>query len=326
MKWSITGPASLVGPSVYETDLNRHQEMEGTWYMDAPVSNVLRSTGEPGKIHVIVSASGLVSGSFDIDCEDPETDNSVISEPRLGNDGRNRVSRIIDSKRLEEIPREIKLSYDEIKISSPDRTGYKKEIREYIIRNNPGVDSVTIEFRTLTDLFASYITNNNGRLIADDYNFNVDHYNNCRLIAGYIKATKLPELFKDGLRSYYSNSIILQGSEKNAGDEMNWLNWIPSGGTIIYNNENGISSQVKGALFTEKNDLQDLIAAVHPDFINFSPEGKERAIDFISKMNPFVHSTAISMVDKSGKKTTKISIKAERDKPVLIPLYKFIEE
>ncbi len=326
LKWSVTGPAALVGPSVYETDINKHHEMEGIWYMDVPVSNVLRSTGEPGKIHITVSASGLVSGSFDIDCEDYQADNSAISEPVVKNDGRIHVSRIIDSKRLDEIPREIKLSFDEIKLSSSDRAGYKKAIREYIIKNNSGVDSLTLEFRTLTDLFASYLINNNGRLIADDYNFNVDHYNNCRLIAGYISATRLPQLFKDGLRSYYSKSIILLGSEKNAGDEMNWLNWIPSGGMIICSNEKGKSSQVEGILFTEKDELQDLIVAVHPDFINFSPEGRERAIEFITKMNPFVHLTAVSEIDKDGQKITKISIKAERDKPVLIPLYKFIEE
>ena len=64
LKWTLSGPATLVGPSVYESDINKGQEMEGVWYMDMPVSNVIRSTGKPGKIHISVSASGLTSGTF----------------------------------------------------------------------------------------------------------------------------------------------------------------------------------------------------------------------------------------------------------------------
>ena len=66
-----------------------------------------------------------------------------------------------------------------------------------------------------------------GHLVADDYNFNTDYYNNCRLISGYINATKLPPLFKEALKKYYADLIIRQGSEKNAGEEMNWLKLDP---------------------------------------------------------------------------------------------------
>jgi beta-galactosidase len=325
LKWTVTGPATLAGPSVYQSDINKHHEMEGVWYMDAPVSNVIRSTGEPGKIRVAVSSGGLVSGSIVINCEEIKADNSVITEPPLKNEGRSRVSKLVlDSRRLDKIPEELKPNYDEISLTASNKTGYRKAIREYIVKNNPGVDTTTLEFRAIADLFSSYLLNNNGKLIADDYNFNIDHYNNCRLIASYINATKLPQLFKDGLRAYYSNSIILQGSEKNAGDEMNWLNWIPSGGTVIYHNQGAIDPLIK-AIVTEKNELPDLIAAVHPSFINFSDDGKVRALEFIAKMNPYVHSEVISGV-VDGKKVTKTTIKAETGKPVLIPLFKFIAE
>ena len=73
-------------------------------------------------------------------------------------------------------------------------------IRSYILKNNPSVDAESIEFKTLVDLFAKQLLNNEGYMSADDYNFSVDHYNNCRLIAGYITATKLPHLFKDGYK------------------------------------------------------------------------------------------------------------------------------
>jgi hypothetical protein len=325
LRWNVSGPAVLSGPPVYESDINKHHEMEGAWYMDAPVSSVIRSTGEAGKIKVTVSSSGLASGTILIDAEAVKRDNSIISEPALSDAGRDQVNKIvIEARRLDEIPQEVQKTFEEIKFSAPDRAGYKKAARDYIFKNNPSVDTTTIEFRSLANLLSTYLVNNNGQLIADDYNFNADHFNNCRLIAGYIAATKLPAAFKDGLRNYYSSSIIIQGSEKNAGDEMNWLNWIPSGGTVVYYGLTGKSPQ--GIIYTDKNDLPDLIALVHPQFKTFSEEGRVRAIGFISKMNPYVHAEEISEVDSSGKKVTRTTLKAEKGKPVLIPLYKFIAE
>ena len=329
IKWSLTGPAVFVGPSEYESDINKHHAMEGVWYMDMPVSNVIRSTGKSGKIHVAISASGLASGSFDIDSEEIKPDNSVISEPILDDEGREMVTRLVlNVNKLEEVPREIKVSLEEFKLSSPDKPGFARIMREIILKNNPSVDTSTVEFKSLIDLFSTHLLNNNGYLIADDYNFSVNHYNNCRLISGYIGSTKLPPLFKEGLRKYYSNSIIRLGIEKNSGEEMNWLNWIPSGGTVIIFNEGGNNSSLKGTIVTGKGELADLIAAVYPGFVNFSSEAKERALAFITKMNPYVHVTSISGQSREGnkEKITKVSYKAEKGQPILIPLLKFISE
>ncbi|HLN56583.1 MAG TPA: glycoside hydrolase family 2 TIM barrel-domain containing protein [Bacteroidales bacterium] len=326
LKWTVTGPAKLVGPTVYNSDINNHHDMEGTWYMDVPVANVIRSTGEPGKIKVTVSAGGLASGSVEVLAEAVKPDNSVVSETILKNDGRTGVARIVlQAARLEEIPREIESTHDIIKLVAPDKNGYRKLIRDYLAKNNSSADSTSVEFRTLTDLFATYLFNNSGQLIADDYNFNVNHFNNCRLIAGYINATKLPLPFKDGLRSYYSKTIIKEGSEKNAGDEMNWLNWIPSGGTVVYYSDEMKAPPVKGTVVSSKNELPDLISVVHPSFSQFSPEAKERALEFIAKMNPYVHADVKSEV-VDGKKVTITKLLAEKNKPVLIPLFKFIAE
>jgi beta-galactosidase len=329
IKWTLTGSATFVGPSGYESDISKHHEMEGVWYMDMPVSNVIRSTGKSGKIHVAVSASGLASGSFDIDSEEIKPDNSAIFEPILNDEGREMVTRLVlNVNKLEEVPREIKLSFEELKLSSPDKPGFARIMREIILKNNPSVDTSTVEFKSLIDLFSTHLLNNNGYLIADDYNFSVDHYNNCRLITGYIGSTKLPPLFKEGLRKYYSNSIIRLGIEKNAGEEMNWLNWIPSGGTVIIFNEGGNNSSLKGTIVTGKGELADLIAAVYPGFVNFSSEAKERALAFITKMNPYVHVTSISGQSREGnkEKITKVSYKAEEGQPILVPLLKFISE
>lgn len=329
IKWKLTGPATFVGPVLYESEINKHHEMEGIWYMDMPVSNVIRSTGKPGRIHVSVSASGLASGSIDIETEEIIIDNSVVSEPVLADEGRKTVARItLSVNSLDEVPREIKMTSDEIILTPSDKRGFSGLIREFILKNNTSTDTASVEFKALNKLFASHLKNNNGKLSADDYNFNVDHYNNCRLISGYINATKLPPLFKEGLKKYYANSIIKQGNEKNTGDEMNWLNWIPSGGTVVVYQEGAKVAGPKGVTITKKSDLVDLITLIHPGFVRFSEEAKERALKFISKMNPYIRVSSVSEQSMEGdkEKITKISYTAENGQPILIPLLKFISE
>lgn len=318
LKWNITGPATLVGPPIFDP----------ASFRDIPITNVVRSTGVPGKIHVSVSASGLVSGTFDIESESVNQDNSIIVEPALHNEGRKRVTRIVmNSKRLNAVPVEIKLNSEEITLGISDKQGYKKLIRDYISKNNPAVDTSTTEFNFLTDIFAVQLTNSEGKLQSEDYNYSIDHFNNCRLIAGYINSTKLPQLFKDGLRKYYSDAIITRGNEKDAGDEMNWLNWIPSGGTVvIVQNDNPVPVS-KGIILTKNPGLTEIIAAVYPQFVNFSNEAKERALLFTSKVNPYVHT-----LEKSGNgqvndgNKVSVSYIAEKGQPILVPLLKFISE
>jgi beta-galactosidase len=329
IKWTLSGPATLVGPSVYESDINKHHENEGAWYMDMPVSNVFRSTGKPGKIHISVSASGLASGVFDIEAEETGTDNSVIGEPVLQDEGRIAVARILlNVSRLDEPPREIKVTNEDFNLGSSDRPGYARAIRDYILKSNTSVDSASIEFKTLIDLFASQLLNSNGNLIAGDYNFSVNHFNDCRLISRYINATKLPLPFKDGLKKYYADAIVRQGSEKNAGEEMNWLNWIPSGGTVVIVQDEKTNTSMKGVIFTKNSGLTEIISVVYPQFVNFSEEAKERALIFISKVNPYVHVTSISQKSREGEKIklTNVSYTAEKGQPILIPLLKFISE
>lgn len=316
LKWTINGPATLAGPSLF---------VPGGWYNGTPVANAIRSTGEAGFIKVVVFGSGLASGSATIISEAIQTDNSVISEPVLRNEGRTGPDRaVLRSRRLEEVPREIKYSTDGIKVTATGMSGYKIAIRELIVKNNPAIDTSSVEFRTLAGVLASCLANNNGQMIADDYNFNVDHFNTCRLISQYINATKLPPPFREGLRVYYSHDLIREGNEKDPGEEMNWLNWMPSGGTVVYFDAQ-VKTPVNGTLITTKNELAEIIALVHPGFEKFSDDARERAIGFIAKMNPYVRNEATS-VDMDGRTVTNTRYFAEKGKPVLIPLLKFIAE
>ena len=131
----------------------------------------------------------------------------------------------------------------------------------------------------------------------------------------------------DGLRKYYSDAMIMLGSEKDAGDEMNWLNWIPSGGSvIIFQDKPGNSDQ--GVKVTNESELPGMIEDVYPVFKSFSDVAKKRAFVFISKMNPFIKVSVIDVDSRTADTEVlgNISYKAEKGKPILIPDLKFISE
>jgi len=317
IKWAVTGPATLTGPVVFESENSIYSSDKSTKYKEMPVFNVIRSTGEKGKIGVSVSSSGLASGSFELDAEEVKKENTGISEPILNEEGRRQVPKaILVIERLEEIPQEIKPATSDFKTGISDKKGYLNSIKNYIFKINPSVDTTTVEFRLLASLLANYMVNNNGQMASADYNFSVSHYNNCRLISGYIDATKLPLLFKVELKKYYSEAIIIHGTEKNAGDEMNWMNWIPSGGTVVVCREDD-TKWPTGTVIAGKDELPDIIAAVYPVFENYSNEARERALTFVSKMNPYVH-----QVKENG----RIIYRAEKGKAILVPLIKFISQ
>ena len=318
LKWKVTGPATLVGPVDFSSSENENSIDTGEWYNGFPAINLIRSSGQPGRITVTVFASGIASGSFEIDAEESKPDNTVIIEPLLAEEGRRAVARlIINLSRLDEVPKEIGYAREDISIALSDKAGLIKSIRDYILKNNASADTASVELRALAEILALQLLNNGGKMPAGDYNYNVDQFNNCRLIHSFLMATRLPPLFKEALRKYYSTSIISQGSEKNAGDEMNWLNWIPSGGTVVVVQDENTNTGPRGVVFTKKTSLDDIITTVYPQFTGFSEYGRERALTFIAKMNPYV------TADYSGR---TISYSAKKGEMVLIPLFRFISE
>jgi hypothetical protein len=326
--WKISGPAKLSGPAYYVSYADSNRKPEDGWYLEMPATNLIRSNGSPGKIIVTVFSGGLASGSCDIESEEVKTDNSIIREPVLSDAGRKPVvSNPLITERLEDPPREITPVTVDFNLALMNREGYNRTMGDYIKKNNPSTDTLSVEFKTLTDLFAIQLLNNGGTLPAADYNYNADHYNNCRLISGYIARTKLPPLFKESLREYYSKLIICQGSEKNAGDEMNWLNWIPSGGNVVIVTDESSANGQKGVIFTKQTALPDIIKVVYPQFANFSEDARERALIFINKMNPSVHTVVNRGAISSGAGAIDPPVyTAEKGRPILIPEYKFISE
>jgi Glycosyl hydrolases family 2, sugar binding domain/Glycoside hydrolase family 2 C-terminal domain 5/Glycosyl hydrolases family 2/Glycosyl hydrolases family 2, TIM barrel domain len=328
LSWKVSGPARLAGPAFPESDKEMKSSADRSIYAVTPAINIIRSTGVPGRIKVTVFSSGLASGSVATDAQEIPRGGSAVTEPELAGEAARPDAGIkLNRDRLDVVPEEIARTSEDLISGATGKKGFLRDITTFILNSNQLPDTLSPEFKALTGLFSDQMMNNRGRISAEDYNFNIDNYNNCRLISGYIQKTKLPPLFKESLRRYYTDLIIGRGCEKNAGEEMNWLNWIPSGGVVVMvPDENGGAVQ-KGVIYSKQTDLGEIIRLVYPQFAKFREEARERALVFITKMNPCVHVTSSAIPgNPAGDKKNAMTCTAEKGRPILIPEYKFISE
>ncbi|OUQ51283.1 hypothetical protein B5E60_12490 [Alistipes sp. An116] len=110
MKSHVEGPATLVGPDVYISDRNKLEEYEGTMYIDAPVINLIRVTGETGTVTITASATGLKSASATVEVVDYIDSSPLpgISELRLNPEGRKPVAINLSQANSVPAPKEMK--------------------------------------------------------------------------------------------------------------------------------------------------------------------------------------------------------------------------
>ncbi len=327
IKWTVSGPADLVGPEIYESDIDKHHQMNGTMYTDMPVANLIRSNGVPGKIKVTVSASGLSSGNIELIAEEADTDNSLIIEPVLSNSGRLKVAKnnLADSFPVA-VAKEIRQTVDEINLKTGGKVEFADFIKDYILRNNSNTDSSSVEFRTLVELFSIQMVNNSGRLIADDYNFSVDNYNKCKEITRSVNNTGLPEAFRKGLIKYYAHSVIFQGMEKDIPAERKWIQGIPvDGNIVVVQDKNSIVTDPIGVL-TNETDLASIVKLIHPELKNMAVEIQAKILDLISGINPYIVTSYRSEQSREGdkKKVTNVSYSVIKGEPIWIPAMKYL--
>lgn len=175
LTWTVDGPATLLAPANYQTDTAKNGAMDGTMYIDAPVANLVRSTAMPGSIRVRVSAPGLQPAEVTIVSVAP-TPSTVpgILEPALSDTGRTPVRRDPDFKpalvggkngRVAEIEQDRQFD-------AKTREELRTQIEQFVRERNPSVDVFTAEYRAFIERMVGIVSDRNGLMIADDYNFN----------------------------------------------------------------------------------------------------------------------------------------------------------
>lgn len=180
LTWTVKGAATLVGPSVYQTDTNKDWSSTGEMYIDAPVSNVIRSTEKPGPVTVSVAAPGLRCATLTLaTVPAPKDDVPGLTEPVLSNAGRQPVRRDprftpTNAVTGKSIIHELSQDYD---LSGSSQAGYETAIRRFILQKNPDIDTSTPQFQALVSHLKDILERTHGHLVADDYNFLARQFN-----------------------------------------------------------------------------------------------------------------------------------------------------
>jgi len=300
LTWEVSGPATLVGHSVYETDYYKKEEFEGTGYTVAPVANVIRSTTETGKIRVSVSSPGLDPGEVVIQSFENSTSEGAISQPILMSEGRKKITRnegpLARTGYIEEIA-PIKGNLN-VEGSGPEQ--YKTGVRELIMGNNPAVEKQGREFIALVDWFGDYLSRMNGELIADDFNFQVQQYNLCRSLNLAIDQSNLPYVIANEMYRDNTEKIITMGQSTDLDSYLDFLSKIPEKYIII--NIEGINKksgkpiisdlEVHGSHESWAANFDELLQLVWPELSSMSTEDQERYMKNIERLNPMLSSSS----------------------------------
>lgn len=88
LEWKVEGPARLLTPAAYASDINRRGEMSGVFYIAAPVCSLIRSTGEAGEVRVTVSSKGLAPATLKLKAAAAASATGFVREQHLKDAGR----------------------------------------------------------------------------------------------------------------------------------------------------------------------------------------------------------------------------------------------
>lgn len=220
--FTVDGPGKLVGPDCYVSDIHRQEEMEGTMYIDAPVSFLVRSTGEEGTIRVAASSPGLESAQITVQSIAVIASAADgIMEPEGTGKGDNALWRKRMSQTNESSASAASTLPNVVEdiCCNVDQSQYSDFASRYIKQVSPSIDDECPAFRALVDIMARQLVKDRGYIVADDANFMFSRYNDCCLLYEQLDRSVLPLETQATQKRHYAEEIIRKGVEMDIQQE-----------------------------------------------------------------------------------------------------------
>ena len=321
LKFTVEGPAKLIGPDLYISDRDKHEEYEGTMYIDAPVTNLIRAIGKTGKVTITVSATGLKPASATIEVLPWQDAHAVkgITEPPLNPDGRKPVEINKNQANFIQAPVEMKNYAGELRFDISQKTDFSALAKKFVTNENPELDTQTPEFKYVIEAFTAILnstanfSSKYGYIVADDYNFIARQYNVSRAITKNLQTKNLPEAYKQAMTEYYAQTIVSKGKDVNFMAINKMIDKIPTGGQVVWI---GKADSHKDMICSEETDLKIVLQKVCPESNEFSKDNMKKALTLIDRLNPCITYKSIQN-KKTKEKTDKYTIQSENI--ILIP-------
>lgn len=221
LHWKVEGEATLAGATVYESDIMKFEEWEGTGYTVAPVCNVLRSTNKPGIIKVTVSSPGLEPATIEIESFASIENNLFISEIKLDDTGRQKIQKDNTFSKKTVLVNAIFPVRGNHKIEGTSTTEIQNNLVRFIRHRNHGLITSTVGFKVFTEVLVEKLKTNNGELIADDYNFLVTQFNTWFALEKAITKSDATSNQKEAALINYAEKIIKNANPVDLNEELN---------------------------------------------------------------------------------------------------------
>lgn len=274
LHWQVSGPAKLISPELYQSDIKRKEEMNGEFYIVTPVSAVLRATGRPGTITVTVKADGVAPAAFKIAAQEVRRNSDVVTEPALSDVNRHPVATApAESARTETTPNNtvIKPVHDDIVLPrDKDRAFYKSAVLKWFAQNDPA-PMKRWAFDELLMGLTEHLLSNGGLLVADDFNHRAQQFNDVGVLNDAILAQRLPKSYAVALVRNYARRTFRDGELLRVSEELQWIKSLPK--------------TAKTETVKNKVTASELFQLWYPEAAKLSAGQQQAALDRFQKIN-----------------------------------------
>ena len=328
LKFDVTGPARLIGSDIYVSNRDNNEEYEGTMYIDAPVTNLIRAIGKSGKVKITVQTTGLKPASTEIEVVsyvDPAPVKG-IAEPVLKLEGREAVAINTTQANFLKAPVVMKNYDGELRFPVAQQKQFHTLLNDFVVKENPQIESKGIDFKYALDALEKILsataraTGKSGYIVADDYNFIAAQYNVSSAIIKNLQSKNLPQAYKEEMTDYFAKMIIANAKDKNFMAVNELIDQLPQGGQAVVIAKNG---DLKGVTYLNETNLAVLLPKVLPKVSTLSKDDLKDALQLICKINPYANYKSIR--DKKTKEKTD-SFTLEAGHVILIPDFEALKK
>lgn len=294
LNWEVSGPATWVGYNAYSSDLDNIEAMEGTGYTSGPVSNVIRTTDKAGNITVTVSSPGLEKAEISLKSIKPAAGPIAILQPTLSNKSRLQVERIenfVEHTSFQEI---IGRMTENQQFSGINRADYSQEMDRFIRSRSEEASNYSLGYSLLLDQLTQNLVRLKGTLIADDFNFAAEQFNNYAMLSNAIEANNLHVEYAKILKDHYASEVLRQNKQIDFEREVKLLQSIPKDHLPLYimkpdqEHQTGEveDNYVAKTFKVWSEDAVSGIKAAFPTYKNLSDEEQQLVFQYIARITP----------------------------------------
>ena len=308
--WTVSGPARLTGPAEYRSDRGKREAASGFGYLTMPVSNVIRSTGEPGEVTVKISSPHLEPTAVHIAFEAvPESASTTVVQDSLSDEGRGRVLKqenfsqpFLYQKFVDPIRGNRRFA------SGKPSTFYRQQLQEMLESNGIEVPVEKSSVEVVVDRLSDGLQRSGGTLIADDFNFEIARLNDYENIEAFIDSRSFHLIYADALSDYFMELLLVKRDSRPFDDVIRYIASIPRQHDWI--NVRAVAEDQSPALLNVDNvgktltiaadTLSELMSVYDESFAELSESEKKTVLEQVLHMNPQSSQIADGRFDHSG--------------------------